>query len=134
MLNVILFTSYLNNTNSQLFYVSSYFRPGPSHIPTITYSTETSFTSLSFSWDAAPCGQVNGDGLVYEYQLRNNDNIVVDSRQTYTTSMQFNNLLECATYSFRVRSSNSVGDGTWSSYAFATTRTIIGKKIGAVNV
>ena len=105
-----------------------YFRPGPSHIPSVTYSTETGFTGLSFSWDAAPCDQVNGEGLVYKYQLRNDDSMVVDSGQTDSTRVQFSNLQECAMYKFRVRTSNNVGDDTWSSYTTAITRTI-GKKI-----
>ena len=74
---------------------------------------------------------MNSEGLVYEYQVRNNDNIVVDNDETYSTTVQFKNLLECATYSFRVRTSNNVGGGVWSSYAFATTRTI-GKRIEKV--
>ena len=104
-----------------------YSLPGPNHVPTVTYSSETSLTRLSFSWDAAPCGQVIGEGLVYKYQLRNNNNILYNS-QTYSTSVQFNNLRECAMYEFRVRTSNNVGDGTWSSYTTAITRTI-GKKL-----
>ncbi|XP_072042768.1 contactin-1-like [Amphiura filiformis] len=86
----------------------------PTYIPLVTSSAGVETNSLTFTWDAVPCGQIRGDGLHYQYRLGKDNTPIVDSMSTTSYSIAFENLTACSEYWFMVRASNNVGDGSWS--------------------
>ena len=87
----------------------------PTAAPSNVQSTATTSSSLTFTWDEIPCGSRGGD-ISYKY-------IFDSSAETSTTdkSVTFNQLAACSSYDFKVRGSNTKGDGPWSSTVSAET-------------
>ncbi|XP_072041265.1 receptor-type tyrosine-protein phosphatase delta-like [Amphiura filiformis] len=86
-------------------------------------TTETTFNGLTFNWKPVPCGQINGGGLQYKYNLLDANYKLIDGATSFT-NVTISNLIECSAYRFRVRASNDAGDGPWSNLITGRTRTI----------
>ena len=72
-------------------------------------------TSITFTWDEIPCGS-RGGSITYEYVFDSN------TGTSTSTSVTFNQLTPCSSFQFKVRATNEVGRGTYSSEVTGETK------------
>ncbi|XP_072041267.1 receptor-type tyrosine-protein phosphatase mu-like [Amphiura filiformis] len=96
----------------------------PNYTPTVISSPGIYSTSLTFTWDSVPCGQIRGDGLYYQYILGKDATSITDIMDTSSLTTTFQNLTACSDYWLIVRASNNAGHGSFSEPLTKLTRAI----------
>ena len=72
-------------------------------------------TSITFTWDEIPCGS-RGGSITYEYVFDSNIGTSTSTSETY------NQLTPCSSFQFKVRASNEVESGIYSSEVTGKTK------------